>query len=84
MKTNVSCEFLKYMRNEQTNHFVCLDEVAPFCHTQGCTCPTGYELIETVQSKTCRLIDSNSDLSAGESEEERRKFTIIIICKLEN
>lgn len=51
-----------------------LDEVPPFCHTQGCTCPTGYELVETVQSKTCRLIESTSDVSTGESEEERREL----------
>lgn len=64
--------------------FVLSDEVPPFCHTQGCSCPTGYELIETVQSKTCRLIESTSDLSAGESEEERRMFCpypIVINCE---
>lgn len=69
---------------QQQNIFVLLDEVPPFCHTQGCSCPTGYELIETVQSKTCRLIESTSDLSAGESEEERCMFSQIQLLLIVN
>lgn len=67
--------------NKTSNLCDFIDEVQPFCHTQGCTCPTGYELIETVQSKLCRLTEPTSDLSTGENEEGMCKF-LKINCKL--
>lgn len=58
---------------KRINWWLFSDEVPPFCHSLGCTCPTGYELIETIQSKTCRLIESNPDLSGGESDDDERR-----------
>lgn len=46
------------------------EEIDPFCHIQGCTCPTGYELIETEETKICRLIDQATELQP----EEKREF----------
>ncbi|XP_055547444.1 nidogen [Wyeomyia smithii] len=36
-------------------------EIAPFCTTQGCTCPTGYMLIEYAFNQICRLIEAQPD-----------------------
>lgn len=49
-------------------------EVEPFCHMTGCSCPTGYELINSSdsESKTCRLLNEGRD-NAPEEEEERRE-----------
>ncbi|XP_031633983.1 nidogen [Contarinia nasturtii] len=45
-------------------------EIAPFCdaHT-GCTCATGYELIETIAQKICRLIEKEE--TSTEDEEDK-------------
>lgn len=42
-------------------YFWWIDEIAPLCHSRGCTCATGYEMIETVRSKICRLIERDED-----------------------
>ncbi|XP_058453091.1 nidogen [Malaya genurostris] len=36
-------------------------EIAPFCTAQGCTCPTGYTLIEYAFDQICRLIEAQPD-----------------------
>ncbi|XP_055600604.1 nidogen-like [Uranotaenia lowii] len=36
-------------------------EIAPFCTVQGCTCPTGYTLIEYAFDQICRLIEAQPD-----------------------
>ncbi|ETN61938.1 nidogen [Anopheles darlingi] len=35
-------------------------EIAPFCFNMGCTCPTGYQLIEYAFNQICRLVDPES------------------------
>lgn len=42
--------------------------MAPFCQQTGCTCPTGYELIEFAVGGVCRV--SPVDDSAREEEDE--------------
>lgn len=51
-------------------HFLFLfsAEIAPFCHSQGCTCPTGYELIETITQRTCRLIEKEEVSTEDEGD----------------
>lgn len=51
--------------------FVFPAEIPPFCHKQGCSCPTGYELIESEENIICRLTDPSADPQPGEDEEER-------------
>lgn len=36
-------------------------EIAPFCTVQGCTCPTGYTLIEYSFDQICRLVEVQPD-----------------------
>lgn len=44
--------------------------MVPFCHKQGCSCPTGYEFAEVDGIKTCRLAER------FEEEEEKCKQII--------
>ncbi|KAG4067397.1 hypothetical protein HA402_011951, partial [Bradysia odoriphaga] len=43
-------------------------EVAPFCEITGCTCPTGYELIEYAVGQTCRALPAEDTENDRESE----------------
>ncbi|KAL9698056.1 hypothetical protein quinque_001497 [Culex quinquefasciatus] len=36
-------------------------EIAPFCTVQGCTCPTGYALIEYALDQICRLLEAQPE-----------------------
>uniref|UniRef100_A0A1Q3FIC5 Putative low-density lipoprotein receptor n=1 Tax=Culex tarsalis TaxID=7177 RepID=A0A1Q3FIC5_CULTA len=36
-------------------------EIAPFCTVQGCTCPTGYALIEYAFDQICRLLEAQPE-----------------------
>lgn len=48
------------------------DEVQPFCSQQGCSCPTGYELVEYLIGQTCRLISVDDSRSTGSIEDDKR------------
>ncbi|KAL9697079.1 hypothetical protein quinque_000520 [Culex quinquefasciatus] len=38
-----------------------VNEIAPFCTVQGCTCPTGYALIEYAFDQICRLLEAQPE-----------------------
>lgn len=45
-------------------------EVQPFCTQQGCSCPTGYSLIQYATEQRCRLINDDDDTSSNGSLDE--------------
>lgn len=49
-----------------TSYFIA--EVAPFCQSTGCTCPTGYELIEFAVGQTCRAIPAEDNENDRDTE----------------
>lgn len=42
--------------------------MAPFCQITGCTCPTGYELIEYAVGQTCRALPADDNENDREAE----------------
>lgn len=53
-----------------------LAEVEPFCEITGCTCPTGYELIEYAVGQTCRVLPPE--------DVEKETETETLPCDVEN
>lgn len=50
-------------------------EVVPFCTLQGCSCSTGYKLIEYATGQLCRLMAVDDDTSSnGSIDEDRGMF----------
>lgn len=56
--------------------FYDVDEVPPFCQQSGCTCSTGYELIEYAVGAICRRLPSD--------ESENDRDTEGLPCDVEN
>lgn len=54
------------------------EEIAPFCHLQGCSCADGYELIEYAIKQVCRKIDQSEGSNNVEGEDEKCKYTVFI------
>lgn len=57
-----------YRRNLLSTLYHSSAEVAPFCEITGCTCPTGYELIEYAVGQTCRVLPAEDVENETESE----------------
>lgn len=59
-------KFIKYF-------MVSEEEIAPFCHLQGCSCADGYQLIEYAIKQICRKIHQSDGSNHPEGEDEKCK-----------
>lgn len=56
------------------------EEIAPFCHLQGCSCADGYDLIEYAIKQICRKIHRNEETNLSDDESCKfEKFNILSI-----
>lgn len=44
--------------------------MAPFCYNQGCSCPTGYDLVETSEYKICRINEQLVDERLDDDDDD--------------